>query len=167
MDRKGKSKCLVAASFCLLAAVITLAGCGGGGGRLDARSSCRDFMDASSEDQDRAVSRLAVEFRAPDAVTPLGRPNVDYLCAANPDRTLGDAVRATGGQQPTQGSNASGADDQSSTGATATTEPNGLSDLFNGIRGSDSGPSVGAELKRTQQNPKDAARGARLRLRTT
>jgi hypothetical protein len=79
---------------CLALAGPILSGCGGSG--LSASSSCQDFLSASTQDQDAAVSKLAGELHAPDAVTPLGRPNVNYLCANEPNMTLGDAVSKTG-----------------------------------------------------------------------
>jgi hypothetical protein len=73
---------------------MLLAGCGSQG--LGASTSCRDFMNASPQAQDEAVSKVASQLDAPNAVTPLGRPNVDYLCASEPAWTLGEAVRHTG-----------------------------------------------------------------------
>lgn len=73
--------------------VVLLIGCGGS---LGANSSCRDYMDASRSAQNDAVSKLAGELNAPSAVTPLGRPNIDYLCAGHPEWTLGDVVRRSG-----------------------------------------------------------------------
>jgi hypothetical protein len=73
--------------------VVLLAGCGGG---LSASSSCKDFNNASLQDQDAAVSKIAGQLHAGNAVTPLGRPNVSYICANSPTTTLGDAIRRTG-----------------------------------------------------------------------
>ena len=78
---------------CLAVSAAGLAGCGQAS--LSASSSCQDFLSASPTDQDAAVSKLAGELHAPDAVTPLGRPNVNYLCANEPNMTLGDAISKT------------------------------------------------------------------------
>jgi len=72
---------------------VLLAGCSNG---LSASSSCKDFNNASAQEQDSAVSKIAGELRAGNAVTPLGRPNVSYICANSPTTTLGDAIRRTG-----------------------------------------------------------------------
>jgi hypothetical protein len=69
---------------------------GCGGSSLAASSSCHDFLNASQQEQDEAVSRLAGALHAPNADTPLGRPNINYLCAGNPQMTLGEAVSHTG-----------------------------------------------------------------------
>lgn len=66
------------------------------GGALDANSTWRDFMAASSADRDEAVTQVALALHAPESVTPLGRPNIDYLCAGSPNQTLGWAVKITG-----------------------------------------------------------------------
>lgn len=79
---------------CLALATPFVAGCGGSG--LTANSSCRDFMNAAPQDQDAAVSSLAGQLHAPSADTPLGRPNVNYLCSDNPTMSLGDAVSHSG-----------------------------------------------------------------------
>jgi len=77
----------------LCAAAVPMAGCGA---QLDANTSCSTFLKAPRSAQDAAVSSVASDLRAGNAVTPLGRPNIDYICANAPDKTLGDAVRATG-----------------------------------------------------------------------
>ena len=90
--RARTAKATIMASAALAAALI--AGCGGSG--LGTNSSCQDFLNASPQDQDQAVSQLAVQLHAPDAVTPLGRPNIDYLCTNEPNNTLGWAISHTG-----------------------------------------------------------------------
>jgi hypothetical protein len=79
-----------------VAVMLGLTACGGGSS-LGASTSCRDFMNASPQAQDQAVSKVATQLNAPDAVTPLGRPNINYLCASQPDETLGWAVDHTRG----------------------------------------------------------------------
>lgn len=79
---------------CLVLATPVVSGCGGPS--LSASSSCQDFLNAAPQDQDTAVSKLAGDLHAPDAVTPLGRPNVNYMCANEPNMTLGDAISKTG-----------------------------------------------------------------------
>jgi hypothetical protein len=80
---------LATAGFCS----ILLAGCGN---HLTASSSCKDFNNASPQDQEAAVNKIAGQLQAGNAVTPLGRPNVSYLCANSPTMTLGEAIRRTG-----------------------------------------------------------------------
>lgn len=63
---------------------------------MNADTSCREFLQATPQDQNAAVARVADELGAKDALTPLGRPNIDYVCAGDQDRTLGEAVRLTG-----------------------------------------------------------------------
>lgn len=75
---------------------LTLLAGGCGGASLDAASSCKEFMNASPEEQNSAVSRVASEYGAGNAVTPLGRPNINYLCAKFPEWTLGEVVQRTG-----------------------------------------------------------------------
>ena len=75
---------------------IVAGGCSGLGTSIGASTSCKDFLHASPQDQEAAVSKVAADMRAGNAVTPLGRPNVNYICANSPGKTLGDAVRATG-----------------------------------------------------------------------
>ena len=63
---------------------------------VGASTKCSDFLHAPLADQDAAVSQVASDLGAANAVTPLGRPNINYLCASEPDMTLEDAVRHTG-----------------------------------------------------------------------
>ena len=69
------------------AAAIALSGCGGG---LDGSSTCSDYLGASYDEQHQVVSELAGKYHQPDYATPLGFPNVAYVCAQNPDLTLED-----------------------------------------------------------------------------
>lgn len=78
----------------MLLSVLCLGGCGAG--QMNADTTCREFLQAPLDEQNAAVARVADEVGAQDAVTPLGRPNVDYLCAQDQDMTLGEAVRQTG-----------------------------------------------------------------------
>jgi hypothetical protein len=71
---------------------VALAGCSSG---LTAQSSCRDFLNASQSDQVQAIDKIAPQENAPDATTPLGMPNVSYLCTGSPDQTLGWAIQQT------------------------------------------------------------------------
>jgi hypothetical protein len=75
------------------AASLVLSACGNS---LDASTTCRDFLQAPPQDQDAAVSKVASDLHAGNALTPLGRPNIDYLCANSPTMTLGAAVKSTG-----------------------------------------------------------------------
>lgn len=63
---------------------------------LNATTSCRDFLQASSDEQSAAVARVADELSVQDAVGPLGQANITYLCGNDGDMTLGQAVEATG-----------------------------------------------------------------------
>ncbi len=76
------------------AAMMTIGSCGTP--ELSADSSCKDFMNADSASRDEAVRKVATEKGAGNAVTPLGRPNVDYMCVNNPSKTLGWAIEKTG-----------------------------------------------------------------------
>jgi hypothetical protein len=69
---------------------IALAGCGSS---LTAQSSCKDFLNASQSAQVTAIDKIAPQEDAPDATTPLGMPNVSYLCAGEPSQTLGWAIQ--------------------------------------------------------------------------
>jgi hypothetical protein len=64
--------------------------------QMDAATPCRDFLQATRDDQDAAIARVADEFGTGNALTPLGRPNIDYVCSMDQDRTLGQAVQMTG-----------------------------------------------------------------------
>jgi hypothetical protein len=59
---------------------------------LTAQSSCKDFLNASQSDQIQAIDKIAAQEDAPDATTPLGMPNISYLCAGSPNQTLGWAI---------------------------------------------------------------------------
>jgi hypothetical protein len=72
---------------------LVMAACGGG---LTANSTCTDYLNASSQDQNAAVDSIAGQLHASNAVTPLGRPNIDYLCAQEPTATLGQVIQQTG-----------------------------------------------------------------------
>lgn len=77
--------------FAAIAAVslsaLSIAACGGSG--LSASSTCSDFMNASSSDQQAVIDKLASQYDKPDYTTPLGAPEVPYYCSGNPDVTLG------------------------------------------------------------------------------
>ena len=51
---------------------------------------------ASQSEQVSAIDKIAAQENAPDATTPLGMPNISYLCAGNPSQTLGWAIQQTG-----------------------------------------------------------------------
>lgn len=78
------------------AIVLCLLGLTGCGKQLTASSTCSDFLAASPQDQDAAVRKVAAQYHAGNALTPLGRPNIDYLCGNHPKMTLGTAIRDTG-----------------------------------------------------------------------
>jgi hypothetical protein len=77
----------------IAAAALFLFGCGGGG--LSASSSCEEFLAASPEDQQQTISKLSSEFDTPELTTPLGEPNVAYVCASSPDMTLEEVFQRT------------------------------------------------------------------------
>ena len=79
IGRLGLVCAVVLASF-------ALSSCGGSA--LTASSTCRDFMNASSGEQQTLVNQLATQYNKPDFTTPLGAPEVPYYCTANPDATL-------------------------------------------------------------------------------
>jgi hypothetical protein len=59
---------------------------------LTAQSSCSDFLNVSQSDQIQAIDKIAAQEDAPDATTPLGMPNISYLCTGSPNQTLGWAI---------------------------------------------------------------------------
>jgi len=63
---------------------------------MNADTPCREFLQAAPEDQNAAIASVADELGTSNALTPLGRPNIDYQCSRNQDLTLGEAVRRTG-----------------------------------------------------------------------
>ena len=63
---------------------------------LSASSSCKDFLNASQSEQVSAIDKIAAQENAPNATTPLGMPNISYLCAGDPSQTLGWAIQQTG-----------------------------------------------------------------------
>jgi hypothetical protein len=71
------------------ALTVGLAGCSHS---LTAQSSCKDFLNASQSDQIQAIDKIAAQEDAPDATTPLGMPNISYLCTGSPNQTLGWAI---------------------------------------------------------------------------
>jgi hypothetical protein len=74
------------AAVAAVLASLTLTSCGIGG--LSGSSTCEDFMNASTDQQDQVVNQLAQKYRKPDMATPLGRPDWNYECAQHPDLTL-------------------------------------------------------------------------------
>jgi hypothetical protein len=89
--RPGRRRLLAAVAAAGFLAVA-LAGCSAW---LTAKSSCHDFLNASPSDQAQASDKIAAQENAPDATTPLGMPNVSYLCAGAPQQALGWAVQQT------------------------------------------------------------------------
>jgi hypothetical protein len=87
-ERIARSKPItIIVLLCFL--ILGLTSCSGS---LSASSSCKDFLNASQSAQVQAIDKIAAAENAPDATTPLGMPNVSYLCAGNPSQTLGWAV---------------------------------------------------------------------------
>ncbi|MGN6588306.1 MAG: hypothetical protein ACTHKT_12700 [Solirubrobacterales bacterium] len=66
-------------------AALGISACGGG---LSASSTCKDFSEASAEEQREVISSLSSKFGTPAYTTPLGEPEVSYYCAANSEVTL-------------------------------------------------------------------------------
>jgi hypothetical protein len=64
---------------------LAVSGCGGG---LSASSSCKDFSEASFEEQTKIISSLSSKYDTPDYTSPLGEPEVAYYCASSPETTL-------------------------------------------------------------------------------
>lgn len=64
--------------------------------QIGADTSCREFLQADSEEQNSALARVADEKGAKNTLTPLGRPNINYLCSRDQDRTVGEVVESTG-----------------------------------------------------------------------
>lgn len=63
---------------------------------MNADTRCREFLQAPAEEQNAAVARVSDELGTRNGLTPLGRPNINYLCSRDQDRTLGEVVKATG-----------------------------------------------------------------------
>lgn len=59
-----------------------------GADHLSGSSTCKDFMNASADEQNRVIDSLAQKYNKPDLTTPLGRPEVPYECSGNPSETL-------------------------------------------------------------------------------
>lgn len=73
-------------------ALATLSSCGGG---LSGDSTCSEYLQASSQDQEQAVSKLVSQLHAEASLlTPLGFPEVAYQCGSNPDETLVNVIRS-------------------------------------------------------------------------
>ncbi len=79
----------IAAGLLLAAVTLGTAGCGN---QITADTTCKEFMQQSASVRDDAVNRVGAERGNSMAVTPLGRPNVEYLCAQQPDWTLGHVI---------------------------------------------------------------------------
>ena len=82
----GMASRTVIASLSIALAALTLTACGSS---LSASSTCQDFLNASPQDQQSAVDKLAAQYDEPDYATPLGEPEVPYYCSSNPSVTLG------------------------------------------------------------------------------
>lgn len=63
---------------------------------MNADTECREFLQAPRDEQDAAIARVSDDIDARNALTPLGRPNIDYLCSQDQDKTLGKVVEQTG-----------------------------------------------------------------------
>lgn len=67
---------------------LFVSGCGG---ELTADSTCRDYAEATPDERDIAVTKLAQDLNAPKAAG-LGRPNIDNACVRSPNSTLGTVI---------------------------------------------------------------------------
>jgi hypothetical protein len=72
----------------VLLAALTVLVVGCGSSSLAAGSTCEDFMSASPEEQAEVISKLSSDFDTPETATPLGSPNVAYVCSSEPEMTL-------------------------------------------------------------------------------
>jgi hypothetical protein len=82
-DRRAHAVAVVATA---VLTSFTLTSCGMGD--LSGSSTCTEFMNSSTDQQDQVVNQLAQKYRKPDMATPLGRPDWNYECAQHPDMTL-------------------------------------------------------------------------------
>ena len=90
----------------VLAAGVLVTGCSATPApTLTAASTCHDYLNASTSDQDRAVDRIAEAQRNGAALTILGRSELNFECGNNPALNLGNAIHRAGGQ-PTSGATA-------------------------------------------------------------
>lgn len=88
----------VMASIACMSFGLVITGCGSS---LEADSTCSEYLQTSSDEQDAAIARVAEDLDADGVVGPLGSANVDYLCGNDPDMTLGEAVQSTAGEGST------------------------------------------------------------------
>ena len=85
-----------------IAMLLTVYGCGEDSGHSTNPDSmtCADFMALPDRERDSTVRELATDLDVPDAVTPLGRPNVEYHCTQDPSMTVAESVKLIGGDAP-------------------------------------------------------------------
>lgn len=74
---------------------VFLVASGCGGSRLDANSSCRDYLQASADEKSAAIARAADELET--SISVLSAPNIDNNCGIDQDQTLGAVVERFGG----------------------------------------------------------------------
>lgn len=77
--------------FAALASASVIAGCSFTPA-VTKDTLCSDFVRLTDQQRNDAVTRLAVELHNPDVTTPLGRPNVEYVCAQAPSMTVGQVI---------------------------------------------------------------------------
>jgi hypothetical protein len=70
-----------------------MAGCAGG--ELSADSSCRDFLQASSDEQGAAIARVSDELDT--SISFLSEPNISNNCSLDQDQALGEVIERFGG----------------------------------------------------------------------
>lgn len=81
---------VVAASAAALLTVVSTS-CSVG---LSGSSTCREYMQASTEAQHRVVSDLASKYEKGVWATPMGFPGVAYYCASHATTTLDEFFAA-------------------------------------------------------------------------
>lgn len=81
----------VATVLLTVAAVANLTGCSFQR-TLGPDSTCAEFMEASAADRDQAVMRIASDTRNNSVVSPLIRPNIEFMCAGLPTEKLGAII---------------------------------------------------------------------------
>lgn len=88
------SNARITASLCVAALAFTVLG-GCTSRTVTQDTPCSEFMKLSESQRNDAVIRIASELGNPDVTTPLGRPNVEYVCAQAPKMTLGRVIEAS------------------------------------------------------------------------
>ena len=64
----------------------------GGGNGISKDASCREYLQASTEDREHAVKTIGLQVGATGAGNPMARLNVDYICGETPGASVGKVI---------------------------------------------------------------------------